>query len=249
MRRWLFPLLPVLLPGLLLAALWTGTARAEGDALVLASGAGYKKMVGALVTAYEAKSGRHVEQVFGNMAQVTAQAKASGAVDMVLGDESFLGAGDLDLAARIELGRGRLVIAWPKGGSWSQAKDLLAFKVRRIALPDTKSAIYGKAAKEYLQSMGLYDKVLDRLVEVATVPQVFAYLAAGEVDYGFINLTHALNVADQLGGYAVLESTAYAPIRIVVCTLQGAPHAGAAEDFARFLATPEAQAVVRANGL
>ena len=171
MKRWLWSLLLVLL-------LLPVNAMAEGDALVLASGAGYKKMVAALVAAYEAKSGRPVEQVFGNMAQVTAQAKVSGAVDMVLGDESFLNAGNLDLATSLELGRGRLVIAWPKGGSWTQAQDLLGSKVRRIALPDTKSAIYGKAAKEYLESMGLYDQLRDKLVEVATVPQVFAYLTA-----------------------------------------------------------------------
>lgn len=224
-------------------------AFADDGALVLASGAGYKKMVNALVEEYSSQTGRHVDLVYGNMAQVTSQARTSGKVDLVLGAEFFLGDGSIDAAATHKLGRGRLVLAWPKGKGNPSSESLTSAQTMRIALPNTKHAIYGKAALEYLQRTGIYEQIRQKLVEVATVPQVYAYLAADEVDLGFLNLTHALNVRDTLGGFVELDGQFYDPIRIVVCELRSPPHPDAANDFLRFLKSGKAVEIVRANGL
>jgi molybdate transport system substrate-binding protein len=66
---------------------------------------------------------------------------------------------------------------------------------------------------------------------------------------GFINLTHALNVKDKLGGYVVLNEKDYAPISIIAAILKSAPNKAEAKDFLDFVKTEEAQAIVRANGL
>lgn len=234
---------------MLMLLLIAAPAHAGDDAAVLASGAGYKKMVNALVAAYTAETGRGVELVYGNMARVTAQVRTSGKVDLVLGADFFLKDPSLRLTARHELGRGRLVLAWPKGRTGVSAASLTAPETERIALPNTKQAIYGKAALEYLQRTGVYDAIRPKLVEVATVPQVYAYLAADEVDLGFLNLTHAMNVRDTLGGYLVLDEKDYDPIRILICEVGDAPHPEARADFLRFLESDKAREIVRANGL
>ncbi|MGE4551738.1 MAG: molybdate ABC transporter substrate-binding protein [Desulfovibrionaceae bacterium] len=243
----------LLLSALLLAILPPAPVRAEGDALVLASGAGYKQMVNALVKAYGAETGKTVDLVYGNMAQVTGQVRAGGVVDLVVGAEFFLSDPALGLAEPVELGRGRLVLAWPKGRSAMMTDrgtvDLNAESVRRIALPDPVKAIYGKAAMEYLKSSGQYEAVQAKLTPVATVPQVFAYLVADEVDLGFMNLTHVLGVKDQLGGWKEMPLDGYEPIRINAYPLRNAPHAAALADFLRFLGTDAAREIVRANGL
>lgn len=60
------------------------------DSVVLAAGAGYKKMVNALYEAYRTKTGAQIDLTYGNMGKVTTLAKESGKVDIVLGDARLL---------------------------------------------------------------------------------------------------------------------------------------------------------------
>lgn len=219
------------------------------DNVVLASGAGYKKMVNALVAEYAQQTGNSVDLIFGNMARVTTLAKQGDKVGLVLGDTGFLEKADLPMKAMQELGRGKLVLAFAKSAKASTVEGLDASQITRVALPDGKKAIYGKAAREFLESSGRIPAIQPKLVEVSTVPQVFSYLATNEVDMGFLNLTHALNVADKLGGYVVVDESLYSPISIVVGVLANASQAKEQQDFLKFLNTPEAQAIVHKHGL
>lgn len=222
---------------------------ASADPLVLASGAGYKKLVNKLVKIYTEKSGDKVDLIYGNMARVTAQAKISGKVDLVLGADWFLARSGIDFAELHRLGQGRLVVAWSAGNNFESYRDMQADSVKRIAMPDSKRAIYGKAALEYLKSTGLYSKVKDKLVEVATIPQVSSYVIANEVDMGFINMTHAQQIKDKLAGYAPAEEDKYAEITIQVGKLSGAVNSEAADRFISFLETGEAGKMIKAHGL
>lgn len=234
---------------LMLCLSFTGVGSARAGELVLAAGAGYKKMVNKLVDAYEARSGMKVDRIYGNMGRVTTQAMRGGAVDLVLGAKAYLGKSGLDITGAHELGRGRLVVAWSKGHSYSAPADLLAANVKRIAVPDMKLAIYGRAAREFLKNAHLTDKVGPKLIEVATVPQVFSYLNANEVDMGFMNLTHAMNVKDRISGYTIVDDNLYNPISIVVVSAPEPPHAAAIREFTSFLETAEAKDIVKAHGL
>ncbi|WP_319466305.1 molybdate ABC transporter substrate-binding protein [uncultured Pseudodesulfovibrio sp.] len=222
---------------------------ALADNAVLASGGGYKKMVNALNAAYKQKTGHSVDLIYGNMARVTTQAKQSGKVDIVLGDRTFLTKAELPLENELELGRGKLVLAFAKQSTFSAVTDLDNPEAGRIALPDTQKAIYGKAARQYLTTTKRLPGIKPRLVEVATVPQVFSYLTTKEVDMGFMNLTHTLNVADKLGGYIILNEKDYSPIKIIAAPLKTREHTAETADFLRFLETPEAKVIIRNNGL
>nr|WP_287410641.1 molybdate ABC transporter substrate-binding protein [Pseudodesulfovibrio sp.] len=220
---------------------------ASAENAVLASGAGYKKMVNALNTVYTKNTGQTVDLLFGNMARVTTLAKKSGNVDIVLGDASFLKKAQLTFSQKQKLGHGKLVLAFARNCPYSSVADL--DKAGRIALPDTHKAIYGKAAREFLESNGNLPGIKQRLLEVSTIPQVFSYLTTNEVDMGFLNLTHALNVADKLGGYVIVDQKGYSPIVILAALLKDSRHMKQAKDFLRFLETPEAQTILRENGL
>jgi len=218
-----------------------------GETLLIASGAGYKIVIEALAKSYLQQSGATVERIYGNMGQIVGQAQNSGKVDLVVGEDSFLRASTLSLADATPLGKGRLVMAWPKGKS--QPTDLKDTKIGRIAIPDATLAIYGKAAMEYLNNSGQYEALKDKLVVVGTVPQVFTYLSTGEVDAGFLNLTQAVAIKEQLGGYIEMDEKLYKPIAIACMQLQTSPNTTAAKDFARFLQTEEARAILAAHGL
>ncbi len=234
----------IIISAFILASLVTPASAAN---TILAAGAGYKKMVNALNEAYTQKSGHSLDLIFGNMARVTTLAKQSGKVGIVLGDEAFLDNAKLPMHTKLKLGRGRLVLAFAKSSRFSKLEDLDT--AGRIALPDITKAIYGKAALEYLESSGRLPAIRPRLVEVSTVPQVFSYLATNEVDLGFLNLTHALNVADKLNGYIIIDEKGYSPITIIAGILDDCDNRPQANGFIDFLKTPEAKAIIQKHGL
>jgi len=233
---------------LALLLLFACAAMAQAEPLTVASGAGYKKLVTELVAAYETKTGNKVELIFGNMGQVVTQAKTSGKVHLVIGERSFLDKAGLALASFTEVGRGVLVLAWPKGRSLASLEDLAKPEVKRVAMPDPARAIYGAAGKEALTHAGLAEKLAAKLLVVATVPQVTTYVVTGEVDAGLTNLTDVMGLGDKIGGYLKVDQGLYAPISIGAGLLEGVKKPEAAA-FVAFVASPQGRELARKHGL
>lgn len=225
----------------------TGSALAEN--LVVAAGAGYKKLVTDLATAFEKESGIKPELSFGNMGQMTTQAKAGGVIDVIVGEKGFLEGAGLSFSGIAPIGKGILVVAWPKGKKFAAASDVAKPEVKRVAMPDPEKAIYGKAASQFLEKSGLAKKVADKLLVVATVPQVTTYILSGEVDAGFVNRTDVMGLGDKIGGFLEVDPSQYAPIEIVAGNLAGAPNAATAKKFAAFLASKPAKDIAAAHGM
>ena len=246
--------------------LWLGSSRlaqAQTSAtLLIMAGAGYKRPVEALCAAFTQASGLVVERSYGNLQQIFAQAKASGWVDVLVGDASFIDkAQDLALPRRIRLGQGILTVAWrsklavPAGlNGLVGLRELLAAPQYSVAMPNPQQAIYGHAAMQLLQAQGLWDGLQNRMKVVSTVPQVSAYLTSGDVDLGFINLTEALAAKDQLGGFIQLPSGdgSYTEVAIVAAMPEQSNSPEALvniQKFALFLETPVARGILRGAGL
>jgi molybdate transport system substrate-binding protein len=236
----------MVLTWLLLAVL---AVPATSQALTIASGAGYKKLVTDLAKAYEAASGVKPELVFGNMGQITAQAKGSGMVDMVVGEKNFLDKAGLTFTPFVEIGKGVLVVAWPRGKTLASPLDVAKPEVKRLAMPDPVKAIYGKAGTEFLDAAGLAAATKDKLLVVATVPQVTTYVISGEVDAGLTNRTDVMNLGDKIGGFVEVDQKYYTPIVIGAGVLDGAKNAVEAKAFATFLGTDAAKAVTKQHGM
>ncbi|WP_241839069.1 molybdate ABC transporter substrate-binding protein [Rhodoferax antarcticus] len=200
-------------------ATWMGVTndlRAQpASAMLIMADAGYKRPVEALCAGFTKTTGVVVQRSYGNLQQIFAQAKASGGVDVLVGDAEFINkAQNLQLPRRIILGQGILALAWrhqlsvPANLAGTPGvRDLLATAQWSVAMPNPQQAIYGNAARQLLQAQGLWGGVQDRLKVVGTVPQVSAYLTSGDVDVGFVNLTEALAVKDQLGGFILLAAS------------------------------------------
>uniref|UniRef100_UPI00255AAEE3 molybdate ABC transporter substrate-binding protein n=1 Tax=Pseudodesulfovibrio pelocollis TaxID=3051432 RepID=UPI00255AAEE3 len=199
--------------------------------------------------AYTEQTGRQLDLIYGNMGRVSALAMESGQVDLVLGDEAFLKSTPLVFLESQELGRGKLVLAFPVNSRFSSVEALDDPAALRVAMPDPAKAIYGKAARQFLEHSTRTPAITPRLLEVATVPQVFSYLVTNEVDMGFLNLSYVLDVADKLGGYVHIDESAYSPIRIIAATLRDGANREAAQDFIAYLRTPEAKAIITRHGL
>lgn len=220
------------------------------ESLTLAAGAGYKRPLTEIIQAYEASGGSKIDQIYGNMGQVMMQTKGSGTVALIVGEAGFLKSSGLKFDSFHDLGAGVLVIAFDKKTKLQTADDLLKPNITRVALPDEKRAIYGKAAKEFLRRTGLLNKIENKLLVVATVPQVSAYLIGGEVEAGFINLTDAVYVKQKIGGYLIPDRALYEPIKIVVGVLKGYEGKTETKKFLNFLKTePKVKEILKKSGL
>lgn len=232
---------------ILTSLLCLGRAMAA-EPLMVAAAAGYRKPVLELLDAFTKEKGIPAEAVFGNMTQVEAQTRQNDRILLVVGDRAYIE--PLGLAEKIQpLGQGRLVLIAPPGRKFASLDELRAATVRRIAMPDQKKATYGKAAFLCMQRLGLLSDVKDKLLEVATVPQVSIYVASGEVDAGFVNLTEALAIGPRIGGSLAAPASCYDPIEISVGLVAGRAATPAVDAFLDYLRTPAARELLERHGL
>ncbi|ABL64499.1 molybdate ABC transporter substrate-binding protein [Chlorobium phaeobacteroides] len=241
MTRKLFP------PLFLLFSLFSVTLRAE--TIIIASGAGYKRPLMEIAGKYEKKTGRHIDAVFGNMQQIITQAQMSGNVSIIFGDKSFFDQSAISFAGYYPVGEGKLVLAWRKGLQVKRITDIREKRIARLGIPDEKKAIYGRVASEYLEKSGLSGAVKGKLLVVSTVPQVSAYLVSGEIDAGFINITDAIGIQENIGGYLVAGQSLYTPIHIQAGVVKGFEGRSDIRDFLQFLKEKESVAVLHHYGL
>lgn len=220
----------------------------SAESLKIAAGAGYKKPLMDVLKVYEQNHPK-IDAMFGNMAQVLAHAK-QGEVSLLIGDKKFLEKQNEVLFSRYQtIGYGRAVIAYAQGVKLSKIDDLQASSITKIALPDTQKAIYGIAGMEFLKNSQLYEVLKDKLLIVATVPQVATYVITHEVDAGIINLTAALDAKDKIGGYLEIPSSLYTPIEIVAGSLDTCSKNKECTDFVAFLNSNSAKDIFNRYGL
>lgn len=220
---------------------------ASAQSIRVASAAGYKKPMMELIKIFEHNGGK-VEPLFGNMQQVIALSK-SGDVDIVVGDKNYLEKkSDLNISEYGILGNDKVVVAFSHGIKLVNVEELGDKKIVKIAIPQPKKTIYGKAGLSFLISTKLYDTLKDKLYEVATVPQVMAYLTTGEIEAGIINLSTALVNQEKLGGYIVVDEKSYEPIEIVAGKLSASTKESSLK-FMQFLSSSEAKNILKKYGL
>ncbi len=219
----------------------------NGANLKVAAGAGYKKPLMDVIKEYE-KNGDKIDAFFGNMKQITTQAKETD-IAVIVGDKNFLSKkSKLDFKEYLYLGTGKVVVAYPKGKSITSIGDLTKDTIGKISMPQPKKAIYGIAGEQFLKNAKLYDSVKEKLYVVATVPQSMTYVITNEVDAGIVNLTATLANKAKIGGYIEVPQQYYSPIEIVTGKLASC-NTKECEKFVEFLATQTSKDIFRKYGL
>lgn len=225
-------------------------ALAFADDIVLAAGAGFRRPIAELATAYEKAKGHKVAQVYGHLGQVLAQARTSGKIKIVCGDRAVLdGAKDISFSKFARLGLGKLVVAYRKGLALQKPEDIVRDDVRRIGIPDQANAIYGKAGRQFLTKTGLAKEIDPKLLAVATVPQVTSYVVSGEVDAGFVNATDAIGAAGNIGGFIEVDQKLYDPVEVSCAIVGPANDVAGVGGFLAFIDTAEARSILTRYGL
>jgi molybdate transport system substrate-binding protein len=232
----------------LTAALWLTPNPAA--ALTAATGAGYKTMLEELAAAYRAQGGIIEEMYGGHIGHLAVQISQGSGAGLLISDRGTLDAAahGVEFGAYQELGGTVLVLAWRKGLALKSPEELTGPDVKSVCLPDPHSAVYGRAAKAFLTSSGLGERLGDKVAAVSTVPQATAYLASGEMDAGFVNRTAASAAADKLGGSLEIAE-GYPPIVMTAAVVKGHEDDPETKAFLAFLAGPQAKEILKKHGV
>ncbi|WP_236861358.1 molybdate ABC transporter substrate-binding protein [Campylobacter sp. RM16192] len=215
------------------------------NSLLVGAGGGYKKPVTAVIENLK-KDGLSVEGAFANIKQITIQA-AEGKMAVIVGDEAFLNKSGLEIKGYERLGKGTLALVTPKGKTINDIKDIVKFE--RIAMPDAKKAIYGIRTTGFLKNSNLEKDVGSKMLAVAGVPQVVAYVLNNEVDAGFINSTEAEARKSEFGSIIYVDESLYSPVYISAAKLKACENNAACDKFIKELGNERSKAIFSKFGL
>ena len=118
-------------------------------------------------------------------------------------------------------------------------------KAESIALGDPASVPVGQYSEEALTSLGIWDKIQDKVSFGTNVTEVLNQVAASSADAGIVYATDAASMADQV------KVVAEAPAKKViypVAVVKDTANAEAAGNFVEFLKTDEAMKVFESYG-
>lgn len=143
---------------------------------------------------------------------------------------------------------GKLVLWSPDPEAFT---DPVAFlregNFRRLAIANPKTAPYGLAARQTLESLGLWTAMEGKLVRGESIAQTFQFVATGNARAGFVALAQ---LRDGQGGGASWEvpDTYHDPIAQQAILLERGRNNEAARAWLEFLASREAQDIIRQYG-
>ncbi len=137
---------------------------------------------------------------------------------------------------------GRIAL-WSPNGSVTSFADLKKSSVTHIAIPNPQHAPYGLAAKQALESQGVWKDVEPKIVYGENVRQALQFAESGNVDAVITSWTLLI------GKGILLPAEWHSPIRQTGAVVKSSQQAEGARRFLKFLTGAEAQKILKDGGL
>lgn len=183
-----------------------------------------------LVHEYERITGEPAPKlVFGSSGNLYRQIVQGAPFDLFFSARSELvaqlNAANLSADEGARFGTGRLVLL--HGSDVSSVKDLtdvvkshVLQSKSKLAIANPAHAPYGRAAKQALQSLNLWDAIDRSVINGEQVSQAAQYVVSGSVSYGLVSLTLALAPAVKSStGYYLIDDDLHEPIELQMVRL------------------------------
>jgi molybdate transport system substrate-binding protein len=140
-----------------------------------------------------------------------------------------------------------IVVNADNGATVTTPADLAKSTIGRIALAEPQTVPAGVYAKEYLQKIGLWKKIIDKVVPTENVRACLAAVEAGNADAGIVYKTDALISKKVKVAYEV--SLQEGPkISYPIAIVKDSKNADGARKFVAYLGSSEARAVFSKYG-
>ena len=202
--------------------------------------------------AFESTYKTKVVFVFGSTGLLTRQIENGAPVD-VFAAASMSYIDELDQKGLIisdskaTYARGRITLWTPADSTLrlEGIKDLARPEVMRIAIANPDHAPYGLAARQALESAGIWDAVKPKLVYGDNIRQTLQYAQTGNVDVAIV----ALSLSTQSHGrWSLIPEELHKPLDQGLAILKTTKKEKDARAFAAFLAGPQGRAIMQKYG-
>ena len=137
---------------------------------------------------------------------------------------------------------GRIALWSPNGAAKSLA-DLKKPSVIHVAIPNPQHAPYGVAARQALESQGVWKDVEPKIVYGENVRQAMQFVESGNAEAVITSWTLLI------GKGTLLPAEWHAPIRQTGAVVKSSAQPDASKRFLKFLLSPEAQKILNDGGL
>lgn len=246
----------VVAAALALSAAAGGTAPARAGEALVAVAANFADVMAGIVPAFEAGTGHRLTVTTGSTGKLYAQIRNGAPFHAFLAadrerPELLEKEGGAVAGTRFTYAIGRLTLwsADPDLIGAGEADVLASPAVRHIAIASPDLAPYGLAAREALQSLGLWQAVSGKIVMGENIGQAFSMVATGNAEAGLVALAAVLSPGNTVAGSRWdVPDNAYSPIRQDAVLLAAGRDNAAAIALLDYLKTPAARAVIERYG-
>jgi molybdate transport system substrate-binding protein len=189
---------------------------------------------------------------FGSTGQLTQQIEQGAPVDL-------LAAANVSFVEELErqsliipdtktlYAQGRITL-WTRSDSslkLDRIEDLAKPEVRRIAIANPEHAPYGEAARQALESAGIWERLSSRLVFGENISQTLQYAETGNVDAAIVALS--LSVSSK-GRWVLIPDQLHKPLNQAMAVIRGTRHEAEVRRFASFVNSTQGRPVMRKYG-
>lgn len=230
-----------------------GSGADPGSTLIVSAASSLTAVLEPLAATFERDTGIRVELNLAASSTLAAQVLAGAPVDVFISADRVqmdrvAAEGLVRPATRTDLLSNQLVVVAPLDPPVSPAASpALLDSFARIAVGDPASVPVGVYARAYLESVGWWDRLQDRLVPTRSVRAALMIVEAGEVDAGIVYRSDALSSTAVTQVSAI--STAEGPDIIYPAAVTTASaNLAASERWLAYLSGPAAGAVFEAAG-
>jgi molybdate transport system substrate-binding protein len=245
--------MPVLFLRLLLAtAILLVTSQATASEIRVAVASNFTRAIRVAANVFEADTGHKVTLAFGSTGKHYAQIVNGAPFDAFFAADvrrpKLLEQEGLAVpGSRFTYAIGKLIL-WSPEAALVDAKGrvLEHGEFRYLAIANPKLAPYGLAAREVLQSRGLWDDLNRRLVRGENIGQAFQFVASGNAELGFVARSQLMRPGFEIeGSHWDVPAELYTPIEQQAVLLKDSE---AARAFMSFVRSEEAIRIIRDHG-
>ena len=143
--------------------------------------------------------------------------------------------------------RGRITLWTPSDSTLrlESIRDLARPEVMRIAIANPDHAPYGLAARQALESVGIWEAVKPKLVYGDNIRQTLQYAETGNVEVAIV----ALSLSKQSRGrWSLIPEELHKPLDQGLAIMKSTKNEQSARAFAAFLASPQGHAIMEKYG-
>ncbi|MCS6815499.1 MAG: molybdate ABC transporter substrate-binding protein [Cyanobacteria bacterium] len=228
------------------------TPKPEAITLTVSAAADLNYVFPEIGKLWEQETGQRVTFNLGSTGQLAQQIERGAPVDLfAAANRKFVE--DLDKKGLVHsetkqlYGVGRLTLWQREGGTHevNDIQDLMKPEIKRVAIANPDHAPYGVAAREALQSAGIWEAIQPKLILGENIRQTQQYADTGNVDVAIAALSISVG---KPGKWVLVPEQLHKPLEQMLVVPKRAPHPEAAKQFAAFINGEKGRPLMRKYG-